>query len=191
MQASAIIDALNRALPGDGSRFEASESRDGMPTIFVAREHLVEASRTLRDEPALRFTFLADITAVDYHPRDPRYELIYILACIGGSGFGDTPKRLRMKVRVPGQDAVAPTVSGIWAAANWAEREVFDLYGVHFSGHPDLRRILMPDDWEGFPLRKDYPIQIKEPVKTYEPLQVSEEQFVANVQAARSRAKKE
>jgi len=191
MQATAIIDALTRALPGDAARFEASESRDGMPTIFVAREHLVAASRTLRDDPSLRFAFLADITAVDYHPRDPRFELIYTLVCIGVSGFGDTPKRLRMKVRIPGNDAVAPTVSEIWAAANWAEREIFDLFGLQFSGHPDLRRILMPDDWEGFPLRKDYPVQIKDPVKTYEPLQLSEEQFVANVQAARSRANQE
>ena len=171
MQATAIIDALTRALPGDAARFEASESRDGMPTIFVAREHLVAASRTLRDDPSLRFAFLADITAVDYHPRDPRFELIYMLVCIGVSGFGDTPKRLRMKVRIPGNDPVAPTVSEIWAAANWAEREIFDLFGLQFSGHPDLRRILMPDDWEGFPLRKDYPVQIKDPVKTYEPLQ--------------------
>ena len=94
-----------------------------------------------------------------------------------------------MKVRVPAAEPSIPTVSEIWAAANWAEREIFDLFGVQFTGHPDLRRILMPDDWEGFPLRKDYPVQIKEPVKTYEPLQVSEEQFVANVQAARSRPK--
>ena len=82
MHSTAIIDALNRALPGDSSRFEASESRDGMPTIFVAPEHLVAASRVLRDEPSLRFSFLADIAAVDYHPRDPRFELIYTLACL-------------------------------------------------------------------------------------------------------------
>jgi NADH-quinone oxidoreductase subunit C len=79
-------------------------------------------------------------------------------------------------------------VSGVWASANWAEREAYDFFGLEFEGHPDLRRLLMPDDWDGFPMRKDYPVQIKTPVKTYEPLQLTEEEFVANVEAARGRA---
>jgi NADH-quinone oxidoreductase subunit C len=185
MTASEIVAALGRA------GVEAVESADGMPTILVAPEALVETARALRDLPALRFAFLADINAADYHPREPRFELSYLMASLGVGGFGDTPKRLRMQVRLSGAaGAAVPSVSGVWPAANWAERELYDFFGIHFSEHPDLRRILMPEDWEGFPLRKDYPVQIKQPVKTYAPLQVSEEQFVANIEAARDRARK-
>ena len=92
---------------------------------------------------------------------------------------------------MPGDHSHVPSVAEVWPAANWAEREVYDLFGVHFDNHPDLRRVLMPEDWEGFPLRKDYPVQIKQPVKTYEPLQVSAEQFVANIEASRDRARKD
>jgi NADH-quinone oxidoreductase subunit C len=191
MQSSAIVEALSRAVPGAAGRIEAVESRDAMPTIVVPRELLVETSRALRDEPSLRFAFLADIVTVDYYPREPRYEILYLLGCLGTSGFGSAPKRLRMKVRVPNEDPRVPTVSEVWAAANWAEREAYDLFGLQFDGHADLRRILMPDDWEGFPMRKDYPVQIKAPVKTYAPLQLSEEEFVANMEAARSRARED
>ena len=191
MQSSAIVEALSRAVPGAAGRIEAVESRDAMPTIVVPRELLVDTSRALRDEPSLRFAFLADIVTVDYYPREPRYEILYLLGCLGTSGFGSAPKRLRMKVRVPNEDPRVPTVSEVWAAANWAEREAYDLFGLQFDGHADLRRILMPDDWEGFPMRKDYPVQIKAPVKTYAPLQLSEEEFVANMEAARSRARED
>jgi NADH-quinone oxidoreductase subunit C len=189
MDSPAIIDVLSRTLPGDPSRFEAVPARDGMPTIYVTADALVETCRVLRDAPELRFVFLADITAVDYLPRTPRYEVLYILACPGTSGFGTTAKRLRLKVRIAAEARV-PSVMGIWPAANWAERELFDMFGIVADGHPDLRRILMPDDWEGHPGRRDYPVQIKMPVKTYEPLQLSEEEFVANVEAARSRSRK-
>jgi NADH-quinone oxidoreductase subunit C len=189
MDSTAIIDVLARTLPGEATRFEAVAAGDGMPTIYVAAEVLVDACRVLRDDPALRFAFLADITAVDYLPRDPRFEVLYLLVCPGTSGFGTTPKRLRLKVRVAA-DGRLPSVATIWPAANWAERELFDMFGIIADGHPDLRRILMPDDWEGYPMRRDYPVQIKMPVKTYEPLQLSEEEFVANVAAARSRSRK-
>jgi NADH-quinone oxidoreductase subunit C len=190
MQVTEIVDVLTRALSADASWFEAQPARDGMPTIYVTSERLVETCLVLRNAPELRFVVLLDIAAVDYHPREPRFELVYILACPGVAGFGDRPKRLRLKVRVPGHDARLPTASGVWASANWAEREVFDFFGVQFDGHPDLRRILMPEDWDGYPMRKDYPVQISQPVKTYAPLQVSEEDFVANVEASRQRERK-
>ncbi len=187
MESTAIIDVLTRALPGDPARFESVVSADGMPTLFVTAADLVATARVLRDDPELRFVLLIDMTAVDYLPRAPRYEVLYLLVSPGASGFGTTPKRLRLKVRVDADEHL-PTVSGVWAAANWAEREIFDMFGIVVDDHPDLRRILMPEDWEGHPARRDYPVQIKLPVKTYEPLQLSEEEFVANVESARKRS---
>jgi NADH-quinone oxidoreductase subunit C len=187
MESDAIVDVLSRTVPASG--LEAVQSADGMPTIYVALEHLVQACRALRDMPELQFVFLADLLPVDYYPREPRFEIVYLLASLGTAGFGETAKRLRVKVRVPGTQPTVPSVSSVWPAASWSEREAYDLFGIHFTDHPDLRRILMPDDWEGYPLRKDYPVQIKQPVKTYEPLQVSQEQFVANIEATRDRAR--
>ena len=183
-----MIADLSTYLP-PGS-FEHAQSADGMPTIYVLREQLVETMRALRDTPALRYAFLADIVGVDYLPREPRFEVVYLLASLGAPGYGETAKRLRVKVRVPGVDPSVPTVFEVWPAANWAERELWDMLGIRVDGHPDLRRILMPEDWEGFPGRRDYPVQIKQPVKTYEPLQVSEEEFVANIEASRDRSRR-
>ena len=188
MQATAIIDVLSRALTAESMRFEAVESPDGMPTIYAPLDLLVETCRVLRDTPELRFVILADVVAVDYHPRDPRFELVYLLVCPGVAGYGDAARRLRLKVRV-GDGTHVPSVSSIWQSANWAEREVYDFFGLHFDGHPDMRRILMPEDWEGFPMRKDYPVQINQRVKTYEPLQVSADEFVANMEATRRAAR--
>ena len=125
----------------------------GETTVVVPREHLRRAAEFLNADPGLRFTFLADITAVDKFPIEPRFELNYHLLSL------ERRARLRLKVRVSGQDPVVPSVVSVWPAANWHEREAFDLMGVRFEGHPDLTRILMPDDWEGFPLRKDYPVE--------------------------------
>ena len=125
----------------------------GETTIVVPREHLRRAAEFLNSDPGLRFTFLSDITAVDKFPIEPRFELNYHLLSL------ERRARLRLKVRVSGQDPVVPSVVSVWPAANWHEREAFDLMGVRFEGHPDLTRILMPDDWEGHPLRKDYPVE--------------------------------
>jgi NADH-quinone oxidoreductase subunit C len=189
MHSQEIIDALRGSVP-DGA-VEAAPAGDGMPAIYVAREHAPAVCLALRDLPSLQFCFAPDITAVDYMPREPRFEVIVHLVSLGVSGFGDTPKRLRVKVRVPGSDPRMPTLSGVWKAMNWGEREVYDLFGIHFDGHPDLRRILMPEDWEGHPARKDYPVQIRMTPKVYEPLQVTAEQFAANLQTDRDRARRD
>ena len=183
-----MFESLDQHLP-PGS-FEPAPAADGMPTIYVPRDALLETMRVLRDAPSLRYAFLADITGVDYLPREPRFEVVYLLASLGTEGYGETPKRLRVKVRVAGDDPSVPSLISLWSAANWAERELWDMLGIRVDGHPDLRRILMPEDWEGFPGRRDYPVQIKDPVKTYEPLQVSEEEFVANIQSSRDQSRR-
>jgi NADH-quinone oxidoreductase subunit C len=189
MNTQAILDVLRGAVP-EGS-VEAAHAADGMPAIYVAREHVAGVCLVLRDHPELGFSFAPDITGVDYLPREPRFEVMFHLVSLGIPGFGDTPKRLRVKVKVPGTDPHMPTLSGVWKSMNWGEREVYDLFGIVFDGHPDLRRILMPDDWEGHPARKDYPVQITMKPKVYEPLQVTAQQFAANIQANRDRAQRE
>jgi NADH-quinone oxidoreductase subunit C len=124
-------------------------------TVLLRPAGLVAACRFLRDEPELQFDFLSSVTGVDrlHLPEpSPRFEVVYHLYSL------HTKRRVRLKVRVEEGEAV-PTVTGVWASADWHEREVFDMFGVPFAGHPDLRRILMPEDWEGHPLRKDYPVQ--------------------------------
>jgi NADH-quinone oxidoreductase subunit C len=109
----------------------------------------------LRSEPDLEFNFLSDISAVDRHPIEPRFELNYHLLSI--------PQRqtVRLRVNVPesDRDPQIESVTAVWPTADWLEREVFDLFGIRFMNHPDLRRILMPDEWAGYPLRKDYPVE--------------------------------
>ena len=125
----------------------------GETTVVVPANLLERAAEFLSSEPALRFTFLADLTAVDRFPIEPRFELNYQLLSI------EKKLKLRLRVKLPGADPVVSTVVPVWPTANWLEREVFDLFGVRFHGHPDLRRILMPEEWEGYPLRKDYPVE--------------------------------
>jgi NADH-quinone oxidoreductase subunit C len=191
---TAVADALRLAAPDAG--IEPASAVD-MPTAYVDREHLLAVCRLLRDDPALQFSLLVDVTAVDYFPAEPRFELVYHLACIGAAyvtSAGGPPapaRRFRLKVRVRGEDASLPTVTSIYPTANWLEREVFDLMGIRFDGHPDLRRILMAEDWVGHPLRKDYPVQIRKETASWEPIQLSAEEFAENVRAARARADKE
>jgi NADH-quinone oxidoreductase subunit C len=125
----------------------------GETTVVVPVQHLARAAEFLATEPSLRFTFLSDLTTVDRFPMEPRFELNYHLLSI------DLGLRLRLRVRLAGLEPSVPTLTTVWPTANWHERESFDLFGIRFQGHPDLRRILMPDDWEGYPLRKDYPVE--------------------------------
>jgi NADH-quinone oxidoreductase subunit C len=189
MDDPALVETLRAAVPG--AAFEAIPSVD-MPTLYVDRDHLVETCAALRDHPSLQFALLGDVTAVDGLPAEPRFELVYHLACLGEAyaqpGGAAPARRLRLKVRIAGADAHAPTVTPVYPTAGWCEREVFDLFGIVFDGHPDLRRILMTDDWEGHPLRKDYPVQIRKDTASWSPLQVTAEEFAANVRSVQDRA---
>jgi NADH-quinone oxidoreductase subunit C len=158
--------------------YEVIASTDDIPTLIVPADRIETVCRTLRDHPATRFTVCLDITATDHFPRAPRFDVVYHLVSV------ELTLTLRLKVRAT-VDTDVPTVSTVWPSANWQEREVWDLFGIEFAGHPNLERLLTPDDWEGHPLRKDYPVQIKLPVKTYEALQLTEEEFKANVEADR------
>lgn len=124
-------------------------------TVTVARENLATVCQFLKGEPILAFDYLVDICAVDNYDRDPRFEVDYLLYSM------KTACLLRLKVAVPEEDAVVPSVSGVWRTADWHEREAYDMVGVRFSGHPDLRRILMWDGYPYFPLRKDFPLEGK------------------------------
>ena len=190
MAAAEIAETLQRALPGVS--IESWDAAD-QAVLVVPAAALVDAARVLRDTPELNFSLLAEMTAADYWPKDPRFEVVYHLAAIGVKdfprpGMSGTPRRLRVKVRVSGDMPELPTLLGIWPNADWYEREVYDLFGVVFADHPDLRRILMPEDWDGHPARKDYPVQVKVPVTFSSPTQVTEEEFVRNIESHRVHA---
>jgi NADH-quinone oxidoreductase subunit C len=126
--------------------------RDEM-TIYIDRAYIREACLLLRDNPVFPFNFLSDVTCVDWYPSEPRFEVIYQLLSISRK------ERVRLKVRLDGSSPVVESLTAVWPGANYFEREVFDLFGIRFTGHPYLRRLLMPEDWEGNPLRKDYPVE--------------------------------
>jgi NADH-quinone oxidoreductase subunit C len=177
MDPTALMALLQAGVPG--ARFESVPSIDPQTTFYVSRDDVPAVARVLRDTPELRFTFLAELTAADFWPREPRFEVVYILVSV------ENRLRIRMKVRLNDADTHLATVSDLWPAANWLEREVWDLFGIVFDGHPDPRRLLMPEDWEGYPLRKDYPVQINMRAATAEPLQVTAQEFRANVEKDR------
>lgn len=151
----ALIDRLRARF---GETIRDAHDRLGDETVVVAREDALDFFRALRDEPEFRFDFLMDLTAVDFLGRAPRFEVVAHLFSLA--------KKQRLRVRVPLDEASAamPSLTPLWKSANWLEREVYDLYGIRFEGHPDLRRILMYPEFEGHPLRKDYPVMKRQPL---------------------------
>jgi len=125
----------------------------GDTSVWIRKEDILEVGRFLKEEPELAFDFLTLATAVDYFPKEPRFEMVYHLYSMQHN------TRLILKVRLPSEEPMVESVTPLWSTANWHEREAFDLMGIRFENHPDLSRILMPDDWEGHPLRKDYPLK--------------------------------
>jgi len=144
------VQRLHSALPGALST--VSEFR-GELTVHIKPAHLRPVCEFLRTDPGLQFNFLADVTAVDRYPLEPRFEIVYQLLSLF------TGDRVRLKAAVHDQDSRISSLVGLWPGADMLEREVFDLFGIRFDGHPHLRRLLMPNDWEGHPLRKDYPME--------------------------------
>jgi len=127
----------------------------GQTTIVVPRELLRAAAQQCRDNPSLSFNMLSDVTCVDRFPVEPRFELNYQLVSISRQ------ERLGLRTRASGQQPMVDSLVPVWPGANWLEREVFDLFGIRFEGHPDLRRILLPEGFEGAPLRRDFPTEGK------------------------------
>jgi NADH-quinone oxidoreductase subunit C len=130
----------------------------GEETIFVAPKDIADAMKALRDDPELDFEILMDLCGVDYQPRRPRFEVVYHLC--------STRKRhrLRVRVQVEAKDPTVPTLRDLWPGADWYEREVWDMFGIRFEGNPDQRRLFMWEEFEGHPLRKDYPKEKRQPL---------------------------
>ncbi len=130
----------------------------GEDTLCIPRESLLEVVAFLQQEPELRFEMLVDLTVVDHSPRTPRFEVVYHFLSLAWS------YRLRLRVPVLEENPLVPSLASLYPGANWLEREAWDMFGVGFSGHPDLRRILMYEEFEGHPLRKDYPYRKRQPL---------------------------
>jgi len=154
MDPEQIAKTIEERFPGE---VLATSTYAGQVSVSVKPEKIAEICRFLHDEPSIRMDHLADLTAVDFsaYPGDkgPRFEVVYNMISIVHR------HRIRLKARVPEADPRIDTVTPVWNTANWHERETYDLMGIIFNGHPDLRRILLPEDWEGHPLRKEYPLK--------------------------------
>ncbi len=151
-----VIDALVERFPD--AVYDAYVGVGGDDCAFVKKERIVEVCRFLKSDPGMLFDMAPYITAVDYLGQEPRFEVVYNLLSL------KTNRRIRLRVKVPEQDAVVPSVTSLWRGADWFERYCFDMYGIRFSDHPDMRRLLMYDEFVGHPLRKDYPLKGRQPL---------------------------
>jgi len=134
----------------DSDAIQTGKLERGELTLEIAPAKITSVCGFLKYDQ--KFVRLSSVTAVDWYPSEPRFEVVYHLHSV------ERNERIRLKCRLPGSAAEIDSVTGVWRGANWYEREVFDLFGITFRNHPDLRRIMMPDDWEGHPLRKDFPV---------------------------------
>ena len=163
MNQSSILGRIEEKFP---ALVNETHSRLGQDTVVINKSGIVELSRFLKEDNDLKFNILADLTAVDYWKKDPRFQVVYHFLSL------ENKFRIRVKAPVKESDCEVPTLCGLWPAANWYEREVFDMFGIKFKGHPDLRRILMYPGFEGHPLRKDYPKTRHQPIIKYRELPV-------------------
>jgi NADH-quinone oxidoreductase subunit C len=150
--------ALDRLKERFGDAVVSTHAQHGDDTAVVARERLREVIEFLRDDPELAFNAPSDLTCVDYYGREPRFEVVYHLLSLS------TKKRIRVKVQVPEEDPTVDSIVSLYSGFNWFEREVWDMYGIRFNGHPDLRRLFMWESFNGHPLRKDYPKDKRQPL---------------------------
>lgn len=144
-----LLNALKEFSP---ESVQGSEEYRGDLTVLVRREDLVRVCEFLKNDPRLAFSMAVDVCGVDRYVPSGRFEVVYILYSLQNKTY------LRLKVRLEEDDPVVQTVSGVWPGANWYERETFDMFGIRFEGHPDLRRMYMPEEFEYYPLRKDFPL---------------------------------
>jgi NADH-quinone oxidoreductase subunit C len=145
--------ALARLMEWNAAAVQAVKFDREELTIWIEKGLIRDACAILRDYLPCPFNYLCDLTAVDWYPSEPRFEVVYHLLSI------PQKERVRLKARLDGSSPVIESVTSVWPAANFFEREVFDLFGIRFTGHPHLERLMMPDNWEGHPLRKDYPVE--------------------------------
>ena len=148
----ALRELVDGEFPGAILEQTAYEDREDEVTFVLKDDALVGVATYLRDHPATSFKILTDLTAAHYPGEETPFHVVYQLVSV------DHGRLLRLKVKAR-EDQEVPTVSGVWSSANWMEREVYDLFGVRFKDHPDLRRIFLPDDWGSYPFRKDYPLE--------------------------------